>query len=268
MNKDKIIVTQTNPDLDACMSIWLLTRFAFPGIEYELRFLPVGKRMTEDVVSGREVIYVDTGGSKYDHHHTSEYVCAASLVADDLELKENEAIARMIRYTLKVDHGQLFNIDVSDFDLINVIEGMNIMYAKNPKTTVIKLLECLDAVYRSLLREIEAEGEIKRIIVFDTKWGRGAALSSSNKFVRYLCHRKGYIIFIYVDPVKGYRGFTAPGDSGVDFSIIYERVRNIEPDADWFLHSSKELLLCGSAKAPDRKLSSLTLEQMISLVRM
>jgi hypothetical protein len=267
MQKKIILVTQKNPDLDACMAIWLLKRFALPDKDCQVQFVPMGKKLKPEVESKSKVIYVDTSGGKYDHHDTNEYVCAASLVAKDFKLEKDQAIKRMLEYTLKVDHGLLYEIDVNDFDLINIIEGLNIINPKNPKIVVTLIEQCLDSIYISLKNQIEAENEFKKVHIFETKWGKSAAIITSNKRVRYIAHRKGFQVYIFVDPIKGYRGFTSPGDSDVNFCELFDKLRFIEPEADWFLHSSKGLLLCGSAKAPDRKLSSLTLEKMINLVK-
>lgn len=263
-----VFVTHHNPDLDACMAIWLLKRFAFRKEDSVLKFVPMGKKLaSSEAEKGNKIIYVDTSGGKYDHHDTKEYVCAASLVMEDLGLNSNLAIKRMVKYALATDHGKISSVDVNNFDLVNALEGLNELYYDHPEVIVKTILPCLDGIYESLKHQIEAEEEFKKAIVFKTKWGKGAGVISPNRKVRYLAHRKGFQVFIYINPAYGYRGFTAPGNSDVDFSELFEKLRSIEPEADWFLHSGKKLLLCGSGKAPDKKLSSLVLEKMIDLVK-
>jgi hypothetical protein len=269
-NKRKIILaTHLNPDLDACMAIWLLKKFAFAGEECILRFVPMhGELPPMEIAEVDEVIYIDTSGGKYDHHNIAdENICAASLVMKDLSLENDIAIKRMVEYTLRVDHGKIFSTDVSAFDLINTIEGLNKVHRHNPELVVHIIESCLDGIYASLRQIIEAEKKLENVIVFKTKWGEGAGVMSSNPKVRYLAHRRGFKVFIYVDSVKSFRGYTAPGDSDVDFTDLFKKLKDIEPEADWFLHSSKKLLLCGSGKAPDRRLSSLSLEQMVNLIK-
>jgi len=264
-----MLVTHLNPDLDACVAIWLLKKFVFAEEECILKFVPMHEKLQSTEIAGMdEIIYIDTSGGKYDHHSTlDENICAAILVMKDFSLEKDKAIRKMVEYVLRVDHGKIFSTDVSAFDLINVIEGLNKVHRHNPELVVHIIEACLDGIYISLKQFIEAEKEFENIIVFKTKWGEGAGIVSSNPKIRYLAHRRGFKVFIYVDPLQGFRGYTAPGDSDVDFSNLFEKLKNIEPEADWFLHSSKKLLLCGSEKAPDRKLSKLSLKRMISLVR-
>lgn len=263
-----IFVTHYNPDLDACMGIWLFTHFIFPKEKYILRFVPMGGKLSfKEVRKKDNVIYIDTSGGKYDHHHTGDYVCATSLVMEDFTLGKDPAIKRMVEYALAVDHGKISSVNVNDFDLVNTIEGLNRLYFNNPEFVVNIIMSCLDGIYTNMKQLIEAEKELERAVVFDTKWGKGAGIVSSNPKIRHLAHRNGLKIFLHINPIHGYRGFSAPGGSNVDFNDLYERIKGAEPEADWFLHSSKELLLCGSAKARDRKLSSLSLEDMIEIVK-
>ena len=75
------LVTQKNPDLDACMAIWLLKRFAFKDYDVKLKFVAMGKRLKSQRDANSKIIYVDTSGGRYDHHDTDKFICAASLVA-------------------------------------------------------------------------------------------------------------------------------------------------------------------------------------------
>jgi len=262
-----VLVTHLNPDLDACMAMWLMTRYVFAEREHRFRFIPVGSERKAINATGREqIVYVDTGGGKYDHHDTSDYVCTASLIAEDYSIW-TPAIREMIEYTLAVDHGKVLDADVRSFDLVNIIEGLNKIHSNSPELVLEIVLSCLDAVHTSLSDSLEAKEHLKHAIYFDSRWGKGIGIVSSNPKTRYLAHRRGFQVYVYVDPIHGYRGFMAPGDSDVDFGSLFETLREVEPEADWFLHSSKQLLLCGSRKAPDRNLSSLSLEQMIDLVR-
>jgi len=265
--KGVVLVTHLNPDLDACTAVWLLTRYVFPESEYQYEFVPVGpERKAINTAERERIIYIDTGGGRYDHHATSDYVCAASLIAKDYSIRD-PAATEMIEYALAVDHGKVVGADVGSFDLVNIIEGLNKLYPDSPKLVLEVTLSCLDAVHTNLSDLLEAEEYLKRATFFKTEWGKGVGVVTSNMKTRYLAHRRGFEVFVYVDPEHGYRGFMAPGNSKADFSAIYREIVELEPGADWFLHSSKQLLLCGSSKAPDKRPSSLSLEQMIDLVR-
>lgn len=258
------IVTQLSPDLDACLSVWLLKRFG--GYEdAELAFVSTGDRLHG--LDSAEVLYVDTSGGKYDHHDTNERVCAASLVLQDLKLESDPALKHLVDFTILVDHGLLLDRDIDQFNVVHVIYGLNRVFPNSPENVIQISTRVFDALYAYLSDQIPAEKEFARAIEFTTRWGAGAAAITSNSQVRYLAHHRGFVVFVFVDSQTEFRGFQSPGGSGVDFTETYERIKGLEPDADWFLHSSKELLLCGSAKAPNKRLSRLPLETLVSLVR-
>jgi len=262
---DFVIVTHLSPDLDAIMAVWLLKKFVYKNEKNEIEFVPIGKKI--DLKSKKEIIYVDTSGGKFDHHNSDKYICSSSLVMEEYLLYKDDAIKRMVNYALEVDHGKNLEKEISDFDIINVIGGLNFKYKYNPKLVVELSMKFLDAIYDSLNQKIKAEKILKNAITFNTKWGKGLGVISTTSKTRYLAHRRGYKVYVNVDPKHGYRSFQSPGNSNVDFSEIFEEVKKLEPKADWFLHSSKQLLLCGSSKAPDRNLSTLSLDQLIDLVR-
>jgi hypothetical protein len=250
------------------MSIWLLSRFVHINESYDFEFVSVGESIYKNKKNSDETyINVDTGDSIFDHHKTNDYVCAASIIMDHYDLSKDEAIHKMVNYTLKVDHGLAFETDVSDFHLLNIMEGLNAHSDKSSDAVMRIALNMLDGVYYGIKQKEVAESEINRLLTFETRWGRAAAIETTNRKTRFLAHKIGFKIFVYVDPKSGYRGFTADGRSDVDFKSVYDKVTTIEPNADWFLHSSKQLLLCGSSKAPDKRKSNLSLNEMIELIR-
>jgi hypothetical protein len=124
----------------------------------------------------------------------------------------------------------------------------------------------LDAVYRSSTLRLEAQKEYAKGHAFASRFGQAFAVESGNPRVREIAHQAGARVFVFVDSVGGYRGYKARSRDGVDFSSLFREVTALEPQADWFLHSSKELLLCGSPKAPNRRLSHLSLDQLVDLI--
>jgi hypothetical protein len=255
------IVTQLNPDLDACLGVWLLRRFG--GFdEADILFVSTGNRVPYD----DDVVYVDTSGGKYDHHDTNELVCAASLVFDDLKLQSDEALRQLVDFTILVDHGLLMDKDLGRFNVVHMIYGLNRLHADRPDVVIDISGHIFDSLYAHLRDELAAATDFERAIHFESKWGAGVGVETSNRQVRYLAHYRGYRVFVFVDPKTGFRGFQSPGGSGIDFSETYEVLKLREPDADWFLHASKELLLCGSLKAPEKRLSRLALPELVSVI--
>ncbi len=125
------IVTQLNPDLDACMSVWLLRRFGGYK-EADLAFVSTGDRLPSDGIE--RVIYVDTSGGKYDHHDTNARVCAASLVLQDLNLDSDAAaLKELVEFAVLVDHGLLMDKELSRFNLVHIVYGLNQVYRQSPE---------------------------------------------------------------------------------------------------------------------------------------
>lgn len=262
-NGKPIIVSHLYPDADSCTSIWLLKRFVYTEAKLKLKFRSIGTRVEE---AESRVIYVDHSIGQFDHHNTNSYVCTASIIMEKYGLDSDRAIKRIVDKVLRIDHGLVYASEIDDFHFINVLEGLNWNYPKRPTYVVSLACQFLDGIYSTLKELYQAEDDFEGVITFNTKWGMGAGIESINNKIRYLAHRKGYDVFLYVNPLNGFRGFTSPGHKRVDFTEVYNKLRKIEPWAEWFLHSSKQLLLCGSKKAPMKKLSNMKLRDMINLI--
>ena len=82
----------------------------------------------------------------------------------------------------------------------------------------------------------------------------------------------GYIIVVRRDPRKGYvrikaRPNNPTGPKGVDLTLAYEKLSKIDPQATWFLHVSKKMLLNGTAKSPKMKPTKLSLSDIIEVLK-
>jgi len=256
------LVTHVHPDLDALLGTWILIRFGGYD-ECELVFVPVGRRWDK----GQNVIHVDTGLTQFDHHDRSDFTCAAKLVYESVFREEgNPAVEALVNYALKTDWYLLAEDDHSPFTINSIIEGLNRLHPDDPRTVAERTFQIFDALCESLSHRLEAEREYEKGFEFDSAFGKAFAIESSLGAVREVAYSKGAHVFVFVDPVKGYRGYKARSQKGIDLTDVYSVLRSREPAADWFLHSSRELLLCGSDKASDRKLSKLSLTELVDLV--
>ncbi|MAG11316.1 MAG: hypothetical protein CMI52_00715, partial [Parcubacteria group bacterium] len=52
----------------------------------------------------------------------------------------------------------------------------------------------------------------------------------------------------------------------VNLTQAYKKASKLEPEAEWYLHHSKRMLICGSDVAENKKLSKMSLEKLISLL--
>lgn len=258
-----MIVTHSNPDFDCIVATWLLKRFC--GMEdAEIKFMKFGEPIR---LKYKDAVFVDIGKGEYDHHHREDFVSSATLILEKFNLQNDSILKQLADIARRIDHGLSDERTKGLLNLSNIIIGLNRLHPDNALKVMEITFECLDAIYEQSSQSIHFEQEFQKGVKFSTKWGPGIGIETNNKEIRVYCHRKGYVVFVYVDPVTEYRGFAAPGGKGVDFSNAYEKVRTLEPDAEWYLHFSKDLLICGSDKAVNRKLSKLKLDELIDLAK-
>lgn len=257
-----MIVTHANPDFDCIVGTWLLKRFC--GIaDDNIEFIKFGEPIPQEY---EDAVFVDIGKAEFDHHHRSDFVSSATLILQKFNLQNDPVLNQLADIARRIDHGLSDERTRGPLNLVNIIAGLNKLYPDDPLRVMRICFNCLDAIYEQSSQSIHFEEEFQKGIKFRTKWGAGIGIETHNKEVRGYCHRKGYVVFVYLDPVTQYRGFAAPGGGGVDFSDVYKKVKALEPDAEWYLHFSKDLLICGSDKASNYKLSKLKLDELVHLV--
>jgi hypothetical protein len=271
----KTIVTHIGPDLDAITSVWLVKMF-FPGWEEAaVAFVPAGKTLgglpPDD---DPEVIHVDTGFGKFDHHQTDEDTCAALRVYEAVKAEHGKipALERLLAVVNDTDHFReaFFPNPTSDYwdvSLPSLIDGWRLIYADNPMKTVGIVMDALDAAYKTFQNKMWAEMEIaEKAVRYQTKWGEAIAVETLNDEVVHLGQKMGFPIVIRRDPKKGYLRIKAVPKPDIDLTPLYEALKTADPEATWFLHASRHMILNGSAKNPDMKPTSLPLVRIIEIV--
>jgi hypothetical protein len=280
----KIIVTHKACDLDAVASSWMIKKF-LPGWENaEVRFVPAGEKLAGkyikkgDIIEQIEftdgnvadVIHVDTGMDSLDHHQIADdNVCATSLAFE---------------YAVDDDHFQeVFwenpTSTVYDFSIVGLLQGIKLMYPKDDMSVLNFGFDAIDAAYHYIESQIWAEHEIEsKGIRFDTKWGKALAIETLNDGVLKLGQEMGYVVTLRKDPETGNVRIKARPkmrsgvkssleDVDVDFTPVYEILSKKDPEASWFLHISKRMLLNGSSKNPDMKGSKLSLDEVVEVLQ-
>jgi hypothetical protein len=293
------IITHKSSDLDAISSVWLLKRF-MPGWEdAEVGFVNAGDKLVGsyeqenqpvEIVDGIETIHVDTGLGALDHHQTADNnVCGASLTLDfvlsnpDTTLNKHdnkrEAVKRIVNLVVDDDHFQEVyypdsNSDVYELGIVSILQGYKILHRGDDKALVEFGFELLDDIMHNLESKIWAENEIKeKGIEFDSKWGKALAIETLNDEVLKTAQMQGFVVTVRKDSSYGYVRIKAMPDKrggeslNIDLTPVYEKLKEMDPAATWFLHASKRMLLNGSSKNPTMKGSSLTLDQVIEVLK-
>jgi hypothetical protein len=259
-----IIVGHLAPDLDCLTAIWILMRFGdMPNAE--LQFVPSGTTLhSQPVDSVDTIIHVDTGGGRFDHHHRSQRdLCAAELVRRTIA-PQNHVLARIVEQVARIDHA----VDRSGgfFSVQSLIRGYTILYPTDPHRVAQAMLPNLDAWYATEHRLARLEEAFDQRIEFVTPWGLGIAMESVDGGSSKLAFSRGAVLYAYRDS-NGWMGIAAQARSSVDLSPVYTQLQEADPGADWYLHASRRLLLCGTAKSPPRHPSQLTLIELVRVIQ-
>lgn len=271
---DKVIVTHFNPDFDGATAIWLLKRFHPDFKNAQVKFVDAGSTWANSPPNSDNIVHVDTGGGRFDHHNTNEYTCAAKLVWEWLKEEfglKDEAIERLIKQVVAIDHAkdllwpEAYD-DRYDMMLPNLISGMNMMSGFDD-LKVIELSEILlDSLYLVYKAKIDAEEVLAKGKKFETRWGKGIACLTSNELVLQLGEKLGYSLVVRKDPKKGNVRIYGRNDRGVDLTEVYHLFTRLDPKSTWFLHASKCLLLNGSSKRSNMVATKLELDEIVRIL--
>lgn len=274
----KIIVTHLSPDFDGIPAIWLLKKFHPDFVDAKVAFVPVGEATynNEPVDSNPDVVHVDCGGGRFDHHQTNDFTCGAQLVYEWLVkegyIKDDQAIERMVQIFTELDHGwdaYKWCESASDrweFSLHNILVGFKMLNPKQDEKFVQWIMPALDAVYKIMQNKVRAEMEVEKGRKFKTRWGEGIAAFTANDAILDVAIKEGYAIVARKDPAKGYIRVTGSNKHDVDLTKAYEMCKSKDPDATWFLHASKVLLRNGSTRNPTMRPTKLELDEIVKIL--
>lgn len=294
MPKCKLLVTHHSPDLDAIGGVWLFKRFdANRYAAARVAFVDPGDKISlQDCEKNfncqlHEVTHVDTGLGEFDHHQVEKAgpnVSASSLVYDYLcqrypDKKDDLALAAMVKHITDIDHFCEVNWPEASedrfmFSLHTVIHGHEFINFHDDEAQLNFGIQALDAVYASLTQKYKAKEVIKeKGQEFSTKIGLCLAIETANDECIKLAQIQGYQLVIRKDPELGTIRIKARPDSknpdGSNFNLqaLDQAIRQVDPSASWFYHASGKMLLNGSSGWQEKKASSLSLKEVIELVK-
>ncbi|MBI5619768.1 hypothetical protein HY950_02290 [Candidatus Gottesmanbacteria bacterium] len=272
----KTVVTHIGPDLDAITSIWLVkTKFA-GWEEASFAFVPAGGTLEDKPPDDNpDILHVDTGFGKFDHHQTDADTCASLLVYEEVKRRKgaDAALARLVAVVNDVDHfREAFypnpTADFWDFGLVGQIDGWRLIFSENPIKIVELGMQALDGIYKVLQNKVWAEKELREnSIEFSTRWGKAVGVTTVNDEVVHLGQKMGYAVVVRKDPNKGYLRIKSLPKADIDLTAIYETLKAAEPAATWFLHASRHMVLNGSSKNPDMKPTKKSLQEIIEVIK-
>lgn len=102
---------------------------------------------------------------------------------------------------------------------------------------------------------------------FQSPWGKAFGIETANDEVVHLGQKTGFTLVIRRDPKKGYVRIKALPKDDIDLSAVYTTLKKKDPNATWFLHAGRHMILNGSSKNPDMVPTTLTLSELIDTVK-
>lgn len=274
----KLLVTHSSPDFDGIPAIWLFKKFHPDFSDARIEFVPAGSTYKNEAPdSNPDIVHVDTGMGRFDHHQTSDFTCGAQLVYEYLVKegyisKEDEAMARLIKILTEMDHGwdnykwpDLAN-DRNEFFAHNVLVGFKMLNPRQDEKYVTWVSTCMEAIYKLLQNKVHAEHEVERGVKFKTQWGEGVGIETVNDAVLDVAIKKGFAMVVRKDPSRGFLRITGSNSHKVDLTKAYQDFLKKDPEATWFLHASKVLLRNGSGRNPTMKATKLSLEEAVEVL--
>lgn len=274
----KTIVTHLSPDLDAIASAWLIKKYLPNWNDAQVKFVPSGTTLDNQLPdSDKDVIHVDTGLGKFDHHQTNDYTSATKLVykyligRDYIEEKEIKPLEKIIEYVNSTDHfAEVFYSDPEadryDFMVRQLVDGLKVINRDEAKLMeiIFLLLESALIVFKN---KVNAEEEINRGFVFKSYLGRSLALESKNEEAVKLALKKGFTLVIRRHPEVGFTRIKTIPEKKYSLRPIYEKILEVDKKGSWFFHISGHMLLNGSSGNPKLIPTTLSINKIIEIVK-
>lgn len=274
----KTVVTHHSPDLDAIVSVWLILRFHTGWENAALAFVHAGKTLGDAPPDeDNNIIHVDTGMGRFDHHQLSERTCAARVVLDYLKQHDQlrksnvEPLERIVDVVTIYDNfGEVHFPDPANdiymFSLNEIINGVKAMTQDDAKT-VEMLLPMLDGLLLSMKNKVGAEKEIKKGITMTTKYGKSLFIETANDEAMKVALKTGYTLVVRKDPNRGHIRIKSFPSPKYELTELYQAVLKADNMGTWFLHGSKCMLLNGTFKNRQSIASPLSIARLIEIIR-
>ena len=280
---EKVLITHVLPHLDDVAAFWLYRKFV-PGFDKaRIEFVP--KTNPETLIdkvkadTDPNYVYVGVGEGKYDEHKGDLNDCSTSLVFKELVAEEligvgNEvellAVEHLVNYVTLVDLGKLRGSKHEEFAMGAICHAaypeVDDKFEKSKKIAKLAFT-MLDAVYEECIEIAKVKRDWKKGYEFDSKWGKGFAIETSASGVDSYGYQQGYALMVFINPKNGSRQIKATTTSGADLTHAHEWLKKHDKEADWYLHHSTRLLLCKRTYDESIRLSHLSLEKLVDLVK-
>jgi len=257
----KLIVTHIRPDFDACTSVWLLQRFLPNLAAAEVEFVPSGDtHLRQPADSDHNIIHVDTGMGKFDHHQFRERLSASKRICEYLAEKrrftkiEFEALERLVELVTMIDNFEEVDFanptsDIYELSIVQILEGVKLKEGSDHAVLEFMFI-ALDGLFSILKRKVIAEGELAKAEEFWAKKHKCLYIQSKSKEASKLAEKSGYQLVLLEDPDRKNVNLRVHPRAKFNLDKIYQVIQQREGTDKWFYHASGHLLLNGSNSHP------------------
>jgi len=266
----KTLVTHINPHLDDIAGIWLFKKYHPKFKDAKVEFISASREAAKSETEDK--VFIGTGGGQFDEHKEGLDTCAGTLVYEFLKKKnyipKNEiiygALDKLTQWNLLIDTGKAPDSQFDEFSVQAFIRAKDGLPENSLKSVELGR-EILDRILVVLKRRQQSTKDWQKRIEFKTKFGKSFAVISET-VDREFCREQGGDLFLMYNPDnKGVQFFTPSFE--IDLKPIYDKVKELDPAASWFLHQSHHMVICGSSSAPDSKPTKLSFEELIEIAK-
>jgi len=273
----KLIVTHLRPDLDACASVWLIRRFYPNFTQAEFSFVPSGDTYQNQLAdSDKQIIHVDTGLGRFDHHQFRRRLSASLRIYQYLEEEvkwrtlDQIVLERMVELVTMIDNFEEVDFDnptsdIYELQINQILEGIKLNESSDHQVMEL-MLPVLDGLFAILKRKVMAETELEKGEEFKIGQFKAIYLRSRSKEVSKLAEKGGYQLVLLKDPERGNVNIRVHPRAKFTLDHVYQVIIKKEPDDLWFYHASGHLLLNGSNSHP-QKPTKLTVKELITIIK-
>lgn len=283
----QLIVTHHAPDLDAIGATWILKRFeARKYADAKIAFVNPGETISMDEAKElgfelHDVIHVDTGLGRFDHHQPEKgklNISATSLAHDyacsrSQDLENDQALQIISDFSTEIDHfEEIYWPDASNYRytmmIHELIRGIEFTDPHDDDSQMQFGLKCLDIVYASLTQQIKAREIIEeKGNHFKIGEYNCIALETRNDDTIKIAQKQGFGLVIKKDPKLGHIRIKVRPDCDLVLKPLYDRVLEKDTSGSWFYHASGKMLINGSRKHMNQTPSPLTLDEVVALAK-
>ena len=279
------IILYSGADFDALFASWLFVRNVAFAKYAKFDFVKIGETWkNQPVDSDPNVVHIDTGGGKFDHHG-GKNKSATRIMVTELGLGDDPALKRLLSLIEAYE-----NADKMEFYAPSqLITGWYYLYRTNPKSVLERAFEVFDILYGQEKQRVEIESQSDKVDWREFN-GKKVAVLDEIAQLRDWCFDNGADIVVWKNTNNGVPYYGIQVSRKLDFSLgkvvaalrsseavarrveleatDLEVIEELEKLPGWYLHHSGKLILCGSRKKPLKKheVSLLTFDQIVKII--